>query len=249
MADYSHLQQQLGDGVECFVFDSIPSTNDYLSALAFSKSPKICITREQTRGKGQYHRRWLSDKNSSILLSIRRVFPADISLSGLSLVAGMALIDTLNEAGFSGLKLKWPNDVYAADKKLAGILIENTIQGDYQSVVAGFGLNVVMQKSLCETPWIDLARLKSTQINLSELSKNLILNTLKYFDIFQKNGFDEFFEKWAKLDYLAGKKIDYISTTQPFKGVCVGINRQGILLVDTERGIREVYSSEFLRLC
>ncbi|TEU19952.1 MAG: biotin--[acetyl-CoA-carboxylase] ligase, partial [Gammaproteobacteria bacterium] len=69
MVDYSALR--LADGIECFVLDSIASTNNYLTELPFSKDVKVCIAREQTAGKGQYQREWLSKKDSSVLLSLR----------------------------------------------------------------------------------------------------------------------------------------------------------------------------------
>lgn len=250
MAHYSDLASYLSNDIECFAFDSIPNTNDYLAQLAFCTKTQVCITSEQTCGKGQYDRKWLSQKDTSIILSIRHVFPSNTSLSGLSLVAGLALVDVLEQYGISDLQLKWPNDVYFEDRKLAGILIENSLQGDYQSVIIGLGLNVDFNQNFqCETPWIDLKQITSTPINKLNLSKNLINKILTYFDIFKSNGFDEFYAKWAKVDYLLGKQVKHTNKAQLFSGTCLGVNRQGVLLVETQYGIKPIYSSEFLRLC
>ncbi|ABL02688.1 biotin--acetyl-CoA-carboxylase ligase [Candidatus Ruthia magnifica str. Cm (Calyptogena magnifica)] len=250
MVNYSDLVNYLSDDVECFTFDSISSTNDYLSQLAFCTKTQICIASEQTRGKGQYNRTWLSQKDTSIILSIRYVFPSNISLNGLSLVIGLALVDVLEKYGISDLKLKWPNDVYFEDRKLAGILIENSLQGDYQSVIIGLGLNVNFNQNFqCETSWIDLKQIISTPIDKLNLSKNLINKILEYFDIFESSGFDEFYAKWAKVDYLLDKQVKHISKRQLFNGTCLGINHQGVLLVETQYGVKSIYSSEFLHLC
>ncbi|QKQ24475.1 biotin--[acetyl-CoA-carboxylase] ligase [Candidatus Ruthia endofausta] len=249
MANYSDLTNYLSDDIKCFAFDSIPSTNDYLAQLAFCKKTQVCITSEQTCGKGQYDRKWLSQKNTSIILSIRRIFPNSALLSGLSLVAGLALVDVLEKYGISDLKLKWPNDVYFEGRKLAGILIENSLQGNYQSVIIGLGLNVDFNQNFqCETPWIDLKKITSTPIDKLNLSKNLINKILEYFDILESNGFDEFYAKWAKVDYLLGKQVKHTSKAESFSGTCLGINHQGILLVETQCGVKPIYSSEFLHL-
>ncbi len=250
MANYSNLTNYLNDDIECFVFDSISSTNDYLAQLVFCTKTQVCITSEQTCGKGQYNRKWLSQKDTSIILSIRYVFPSNTSLSGLSLVVGIALIDVLEKYGILGLKLKWPNDVYFGDRKLAGILIENSLQGDYQSVIIGLGLNVNFNQNFqCKTPWIDLKQITSTPIDKLNLSKNLINKILEYFDIFELNGFDKFYAKWAKVDYLLGKQVKHTNKAQLFSGICIGVNHQGVLLVETQYGIKPIYSSEFLHLC
>ncbi len=250
MVNYSNLANYLSDDIECFAFDSIPSTNDYLAQLTFCTKTQVCITSEQTRGKGQYDRKWMSQNDTSIILSIRYVFPSNISLNGLSLVVGLALIDVLEKYGISDLKLKWPNDVYFEGRKLAGILIENSLQGDYQSVIIGLGLNVNFNQNFkCETPWIDLKQITSTPIDKLNLSTNLINKILEYFDIFKSSGFDKFYAKWAKVDYLLGKQVKHTSKAQLFIGTCLGINHQGVLLVETQCGVKPIYSSEFLHLC
>ena len=251
MVDYSNLASELQQKADCFVFDSIPSTNDYLLALAFSNKPKICIANQQTQGKGQYHRNWVSQKDHSILLSIRRVFSSNIDLSGLSLMVGLALVETLKAYGAEGLKLKWPNDVYFKDKKLAGILIENSLQADVQSVVVGLGVNVDFNEtSVSEilTPWTDLKQAMPTPINQADLVRDLINKMLQYFDQFEIDGFTQFHSKWTKLDYLLGKKASYQENSKLFAGVCIGVDQQGALLVKSKNKIKRVYSSEFLHL-
>lgn len=250
MVDYSDLASYLGDDIECFTFDSIANTNDYLSQLAFCTKTQVCITSEQTHGKGQYDRKWISQKDTSIILSIRHIFPNNTSLSGLSLVVGLALVDVLEQYGISDLKLKWPNDVYFEDRKLAGILIENSRQGDYQSVIVGLGVNVDCNQNFqCETPWIDLKQITLMPIDRLNLSQNLINKILEYFDIFKSNGFNEFYTKWVKVDYLLGKQVQHKNKVQLFSGTCLGVDRQGVLLVETQGGIKPIYSSKFLRLC
>ncbi len=248
MDSYSDLSTQLDGNIDCHIFDSIPSTNDYLLSLAFSPKTQICIASEQTQGKGQHNRTWLSNKGSSILLSVRRVFPIDVDLSGLSIVIGLAILEVLEDYGASDLQLKWPNDVYYQHQKLAGILIKNTIRSQFQSTVIGIGLNIDVDID-CQTPWIDLHAISTHQdINKFDLTKDLIHKVLEFCQIFEVRGFMYFSQQWASVDYLQGRDIRYSDKKQTFSGVCCGVSDKGALLVKTTDSIRQVYSSEFLHL-
>lgn len=252
MADYSTLPALLTDDIECFVFDSLPSTNDYLSGLPFSNHTQVCITTEQTHGKGQYNRAWLSQKDSSILFSIRLTLPTRTSLTGLSLVVGLAVLEALEKHKINHLKLKWANDVYFEDKKLAGILIENTTQNDKQSVIIGLGVNHNFADNLaCPTPWIDIKQILGAELdaqNLLALSADLIKTTIKFCDIFAQTGFEGFHAKWRKYDYLLGKNVTINNGKDLVYGKCAGVNQQGLLLINTKQGIQTIASSMFLSL-
>ncbi|MDC9714731.1 MAG: biotin--[acetyl-CoA-carboxylase] ligase [Gammaproteobacteria bacterium] len=249
MDNYSSLASRLYGEVDCHIFDSVPNTNDYLSSLPFSLKTQVCIATEQTQGKGQHSRIWLSKKGGSILLSIRRVFSVDVNLNGLSLVAGLALIEVLKDYGVTGLQLKWPNDVYYQDKKLAGILIENAVRNQAQSVVMGIGINVDADIG-CQTPWTNLRLInRQNRINQFSLTTGLINKILQFCQIFETNGFAYFAQQWASVDYLQGRRVQYNDKKQIFSGVCYGVNNEGVLLVETQYGAKLVYSSEFLSLC
>lgn len=247
MVDYSDLKAHLSGDIDCHIFDSIPSTNDYLSSLDFSPRTQVCVATQQTQGKGQHNRQWLSGKDNSILLSIRRSFLISVNLNGLSLVVGLALIEALKQHGITELQLKWPNDVYYQDKKLAGILIENSLQSQIQSVVIGIGINVEVDID-CQTPWTDLYSIKEPPVNQFNLSKDLIKTVLQFCQIFETKGFMHFAQQWVSVDYLLDKCVQYNDKKQKFSGVCCGVNDEGILLVKTKEAIKKVYSSQFLQV-
>ena len=249
MANYSNLAAQITPEVECFAFDTIASTNDYLSALDFSKTTQICITSEQTQGKGQYERSWLSQKDASVLLSIRHVFSVDLSLNGLSLVIGLGVVSALRTLGISQAKLKWPNDVFIDQKKLAGILIENTLQGQYQSVVIGLGLNYDLRQNFeCNTPWIDLASIIQRPPAIEDLAALLINHILKNCQLFATHGLAYFLASWQPVDYLKDKRIELDINNQKLIGVVKGINSQGMLMVEVNGQLIEVCSSKQIQL-
>ncbi len=251
MADYSDIKTQIKFPVELTVFDSIPSTNHYLSSLEFSATTQICIAREQTQGKGQYNRTWLSQKDTSVLLSIRHVFDSSVALNGLSLVIGLAIIQGLAEFGVVNAKLKWPNDVFIGDKKLAGILVENSVQGKYQSVVIGLGLNYNLSDSFeCISPWIDLSSIMSMQDmpTIEDLSAALINSILTYCQLFSTHQLSYFLKSWENTDYLSGKQVEVEINESIIIGIVTGVNQQGALLIEADNQVFEAYSSKQIRL-
>jgi hypothetical protein len=96
MVDYSRLENYLSDEVECFVFDSIPSTNNYLSSLAFSLKTQVCIAAQQTQGKGQHNRQWLSGRDSIILSTTDST--AELSISTINTKKIGVINNTLSTA-------------------------------------------------------------------------------------------------------------------------------------------------------
>ena len=97
MVHYSSLVNLLPKDLECHFFDSIESTNLFLTNIPFTNKVQLCITREQTQGKGQHGRHWESKRDGSILFSIRRNFPQECNLNGLSLVVGLAIVKVLEQ--------------------------------------------------------------------------------------------------------------------------------------------------------
>lgn len=159
------------------IFDSLSSTNDYLSAKVQKHAIQnshgngnvnaeinacvntrgnahgnwVCLAESQTQGRGRMGRTWVSPFGRNLYLSVLWRLEMDISeLSSLSLVTATTLAKTLQHYQIpSGLGLKWPNDVMWNNKKLAGILIE--LSGEAQSAcqaVIGIGVNIAMSSSM-----------------------------------------------------------------------------------------------------
>ncbi len=246
MVDHSTLENLINQPIDCVFFDSIESTNDYLLKQPFSKTTQLCITREQTKGKGQHGRVWCSQKDGSVLFSIRQNFDASCDLSGLSLVVALAIVKSLEETyAIEKLGIKWPNDIYFGDKKLSGILLENQLLGGEQSVVVGVGVNYALGENLdCETPWIDLTTISASVSNIKVLTAAIINSVLVYIKRFEENGFEDFQSEWTAYDILKGRRAKVERVNDSFTGEVVGINSKGALLISSENGIEAMYSSE-----
>ncbi|MDB9974552.1 biotin--[acetyl-CoA-carboxylase] ligase [Candidatus Thioglobus sp.] len=246
MDHYSSLKRLMGNDLECHYFDSLESTSSFLSSLPSSNITQLCVTREQTHGKGQHGREWLSQKDGSILFSIRQTFGIDINLSGFSLVVGLAIIKALEkECRIDGFKIKWPNDIYFRGAKLAGILLENRIQEGSQSITIGVGLNYHLEQEMfCDIPWIDLSKIAKKLPDIHELTASIINNILSMATYFKLNGLSSLISQWDQYDMLKGVKLKSIEFGRSFEGEVLGISDQGALKVLTKNGTKELYSSK-----
>ena len=249
MIHYSSLVELLPKDLECHFFDSIQSTNVFLANKPFTNKVQLCVTREQTQGKGQYGRDWESQRDCSILFSIKRNFPQARNLNGLSLVVGLAIVKVLeNECLVEGFKIKWPNDIYFEDKKLAGILLENQMQSGNQSVVVGVGINYsITQSMILEIPWIDLAKITKTLPNIKLLTAKIINKILVMSEYFCISGFDDLRSDWKRYDMLQGTKVKYADLDESFEGKVVGVSSKGALKIYTKNGVKEIYSSRYIQ--
>ena len=245
MSHFSSLKSLLENNFECYFFESIDSTNSYLARTKYSAKPQICITREQTKGKGQHGRNWVSQKDGSIIFSMRKSFNEGMNLNGLSLIAGMAIIKSIEaECQLSGLKIKWPNDIYYGDKKLAGILMENTHYKSNQLVLVGVGINYqLVDTNEIDEPWVDLSRILNTLPNFQQLTAKIINNILFFLEDFQINGLSNLLSEWHHYDMLKGVRIKFRESNIELQGQIDGITNQGALKVVTKDGVKELYSS------
>ena len=249
MVYYSSLVELLPKDLECHFFDSIESTNIFLTNRPFTNKVQLCVTREQTQGKGQYGRQWESQKDSSLLFSIRRNFPQECNLNGLSLVVGLAIVKVLEkECLVEGFKIKWPNDIYFEGKKLAGVLLENQMHSKNQSVVIGVGINYALDQDMVfEIPWTDLSRITKILPDIRFLTAEIINEILVMSEHFKAFSFDDFQSDWKRYDMLKGKYIKCINLEDSFEGEVVGVSSQGALKIYTKNGVKELYSSEYIQ--
>ncbi len=129
-------------------FPELASTNSYATDLVAKSNPSegtVISTDNQTIGRGQIGRFWESEPEKNLTFSLilypRFLFPARQFL--LSQAISLALVDCLELYELPHLKVKWPNDIYVGNRKIAGILIQNVLSStQVQSSVVGIGLNV-----------------------------------------------------------------------------------------------------------
>jgi BirA family biotin operon repressor/biotin-[acetyl-CoA-carboxylase] ligase len=127
---------------------TVESTNNYAMGLVragMAQHGTTVFAHEQTKGKGQRNRQWASEqgKNIAISIVIEPMALASSEIFFLSMMAAVSVHHLLEKYIDTGIKIKWPNDIYWRDRKAAGILIENLWQGsEWKFAVIGIGINV-----------------------------------------------------------------------------------------------------------
>ena len=128
--------------------DAIDSTNTYLKELSQKETLKnftVVSAKSQTNGKGQMGSKWVSESNKNLIISIliKNSIENSSRIFDLNIVVAVSIIDVLKAKNIPNLSIKWPNDIMSENKKIGGILIENSIKGiSIIDSIIGFGLNV-----------------------------------------------------------------------------------------------------------
>jgi len=231
------------------ILNVIDSTNQYLKNKSIDvENGHTCLAEAQTAGRGRHGRKWVSPYASSLYLSMHWSFSGGYSvLGGLSLAIGVAIVDALNQCGVQGIQLKWPNDIYAQGKKLAGVLIE--VEGQIGSgceAIIGVGLNVALPKNvqIIDQPWIDLAQITDTYINRNFLAGTLVSELARSLTLFESDGLEPFINKWRALDIYANKAVKLIIGKQSITGVNQGVDANGAILIETKEGLKAYHGGE-----
>ncbi len=158
-----------------FRSESLESTNEELKKIAQKEDlPNFScvITDNQTAGKGQIGNKWESEPNKNLTFSIL-LHPTTLPILKqflLSKMVSVAIAQTL-EQYVADVSIKWPNDIYVGDKKICGILIENSIMGDkiHQSII-GIGLNVNQTLFLSDAPNpVSLKMISNNEYHLEDI--------------------------------------------------------------------------------
>ncbi len=233
-----HHQQRLD---QLILLDSVDSTNDYLLAQAKTGSRAVlaCFAEEQTAGRGRSAKTWYSPRGINLYGSLLWHFQTTPPrLATLSLAVGVVLVKLLEGYGVTGLRLKWPNDIYCEGRKLAGILIDSVRVGTaQQSVVIGVGINL---SGMAQSEWadqaIDLAAVLGHNVQRNALAGSLLNALLSALPRYADAGFDAFLADWQQYDALAGKNVVIRTPHTTHMGVACGVNEHGELLLRDHRG-------------
>ncbi len=224
--------KQLANKINLHIFQEIDSTNSFLKNINNQDYLTICCAEHQTQGRGRLGRTWHSPYGENIYLSLRWLIKDSIDkLSTLSLTTGISIIQTLTKFGISEeIAIKWPNDIYYKNKKLAGILIEITHHHDnYISVIIGVGVNVNSDFRKKSNDWSSLLNITNKEYNRNILIAELISNIQYNLQILLTDGFSSFLSLWNMYDYLYNKEIIVKHMNKQIQGVANGINSYGEL--------------------
>ena len=242
------IQAQTNNHVD--LIPIIDSTNQYLlDNINRLDSGSVCLSEYQLKGRGRRGREWISPFGTNLYLSMYWRLDAGMAAAmGLSLVVGVAIVEALEQLNLEEVKLKWPNDLYYQDRKLAGILVEMSGQaGGAANLVIGMGLNLMMteQTEGITQPWASLSEVAGHKdIDRNQLAITMIQTLNRALLDYEQQGMQGFVDRWNRLDNFIHRPVKLIMGQREIIGISRGINEQGAVLLETECGIETFIGGE-----
>lgn len=221
----------------------IESTNDELWIAAAAGAPHgtICVTRAQTAGRGRHVRTWLSAPDAGLYFSILlRPSQSLERLPAFSLVAALAVAETLETAAGLATQLKWPNDVWVDHRKICGILLESRNAGE-PAVVLGIGLNLEPPAEGWPRELAGRAtslREAGVPLERGQLLVPLLEQLESSYDLFAVQGLTPFLAGWRARSVLSGRRVEVQTHGARFRATAEEIDEEGHLTVRDEDGVR-----------
>ena len=228
--------------------EKVSSTNTVAAAMLNGQEPAegtVITASFQESGKGQPGNSWESEPGKNLLMSVI-LYPVMVSPAEqfiISRMISLAVHDLV--AGHSqAARIKWPNDIYVGDDKIAGILIENSIMGDtLATTVAGIGLNVNQEifRSGAPNP-VSLRQVTGRELDLGAVTGDLIAALDRRYDMVIRGEAATLEREYHKALYRAGEWHRFSDDTGEFEGMIEMVMPDGMLSVRKREGVSRLYA-------
>lgn len=223
------------------------STNAYLQRLvAETDAPEgtVVSTSFQTNGRGQLSNVWEAEDGKNILCSIL-LRPTSLPIKSQFLISqaiSVAIVDVLNSY-LDGFFIKWPNDIYYKEDKIAGILIENTLSSaGISTCIIGLGLNVNQQTFRSDAPNpISLFNIIGRETSVPELLQSILERFNKVYELAYTN-VALLRENYFNNLLFSGKMRMYSDESGEFIGKIVDVENDGHLIIEDVEGTKRRYA-------
>ncbi|MEO8119271.1 MAG: biotin--[acetyl-CoA-carboxylase] ligase [Rhodoferax sp.] len=227
------------------ILPQLDSTNTELMrrARAGRLEPVLLVAEQQTAGRGRLGRQWFSGEGAtSVGTTSSLTFSLGLPLaprdwSGLSLAVGLSIVQSLH----ADLRLKWPNDVWLHDRKLAGVLIETANLGDIRYAVVGVGINIRERDATgLATPPAWLGEVLPG-VDAPQALLQIAAPLVRALKAFEAHGFAPFQARFNERDALSGLTV---TLSDGVSGTALGVDGVGALRVQTAQEVKKITSSE-----
>ncbi|MDR4888689.1 biotin--[acetyl-CoA-carboxylase] ligase [Fredinandcohnia sp. QZ13] len=233
--------------------ESVTSTQQIAHKLAYEGAVEgtLVVAEEQTTGRGRLDRAWYSPKHTGVWMSmiLRPQIPPS-QAPQLTLLAAVGVVQAIQEVTGLEPDIKWPNDILIHQKKIVGILTELQAETDrINSVIIGIGINVNQELSQfpenLHTIASSLAIEKGDKIDRAKLIQVILLKIEKLYNEFLQHGFKVVKLLWESYATSIGKQIIARTISGSIEGKAIGINEEGVLLLeDAEGKVHHIYSAD-----
>ncbi len=217
--------------------DAIDSTNDFLKQLERESKADtftVVIANNQTSGKGQFGSKWHSEPGKNLIMSIllKDILLDKSKLFDLNVLVSVAVYQVLNDLQIPNIAIKWPNDIMADGKKVAGILIENSIKSDGTiTTVVGIGLNLNQLNFENLPNASSLQRITGLNYDKEDIAMRIRTNLQFHLNLLYENP-DSLWEKYDENLFKKNELLNFVGATgNQFEGVIKRVNKDGRLEV------------------
>ncbi len=225
-------------------FATLGSTNDYLKDLADAPEFTCVIADEQTAGRGRRTRTWFSTPGEGLYLSVLLRPSAATNIALLSLLAAVAVAETIAQYNVAELDIKWPNDVLIGERKVCGILVEGASSGAHASrVIVGIGVNLNHQQFPPEisATATSLALQLGHPVDAAEFRDRLLARLAHWYAHWQNDAGRSIVERWQQLSsYARGQAVAVTLADEQVTGMTAGLTKDGALVLQLPDGTRRV---------
>jgi BirA family biotin operon repressor/biotin-[acetyl-CoA-carboxylase] ligase len=241
--------------VNVLLLGEVASTNDVARALVERMVaeetdilPTCIVAGRQTAGKGRSGRTWITAGEGALAVSLVAPWPEGPERIHIPVAAGISLSRSLARAFGLDLKLKWPNDLLAGGRKVAGILVEGrTLPDGAGYVVVGLGLNVGASRSELDAMELpaatSLALEGATPAALA--GEAPLISVLTAFDAFLGEKYSDLPASFAEVTvHRSGDLLEVRDGERVVRGRYAGLSKDGLLRLETETGITELISGD-----
>lgn len=202
----------------------------------------LVTANEQSLGRGRLGRDWHSPGRSGLYFSlVLRPPVAAAQAMSITLACGLGAARGIGRACGQQADIRWPNDVLLNGKKCCGILVDLVANGDQaRYVIAGVGVNVNQQSFPEQLDGIATSMSRETGV---EWARDVVLESIlteleRYYDMFLQRGSGAVAEAFTRASsYAKGRRVVVESPAQSIRGVTVGLDERGILLVRQDDGV------------
>jgi len=231
-------------GKKLHYFAEIDSTNAYARRLAEqgANEGEVVVAEAQTRGRGRLGRSWISPPFVNLYFSvILRPQLVPVHAPQITLMAAVALADTVVSVINTPPTIKWPNDILVGGKKLAGVLTESSCNSErIEFVILGIGVNlnypVASMPDVIRQRATSILSLTKKSIEREAFLQRLIQDLDRCYGELEEMGFDSLALRWEGFFGLRGKGVRVEMTDHVMFGTAKGIDRDGALIVEDDRG-------------
>jgi len=227
-------------GKKIYYFDTIDSTQNYAIEISKKKNENgsVVISQRQTAGRGRMNRKWITVKGGlSISIVLNPKFDASTTTL-FPMAASLALATTIQKTMNIKPNVKWPNDVVIKGKKVAGMIVDASIQSNLiESMVLGVGINFKVDTKHLE------GQLKGTEnfygvtsllkvdnhIRPLEMIQNFLSELEKMITLLDQGEISKIIQRWEKISSTIGKKVSVKTNDGIITGLAKKINSDGSL--------------------